>query len=76
MRAFADAYQDKLAYLKAELGPDYATVPQVARFLHIDRGRLAATPGFPAVPFGKRSRVPIDSLARWLVDLEYKQHRR
>lgn len=75
MRAFQDAYEAKLAYLKEELGPEYTTVPRVSKILHIDPGRLRADPTFPAVPFGKRSRVPIDSLARWLVDMEFKQRR-
>ena len=66
------AYDAKVAYLKEQLGPEYTTVPKVAGFLHIDRARLMADPTFPAVPFGKRHRVPIDSLARWLLDKEYK----
>ena len=73
MRRFEDAYHDKLAWLEDKLGTGYTTVPMVAQYiLHVDAATLRADPTLPVVFFGSRRRVPIDSLARWLVDKEYK----
>ena len=72
MRKFEDAYRDKLDYLRDVLGPDYTSVPKVAGFLHVDVATLRADPSFPVIFAGSRRRVPIDSLARWLTDKEYK----
>ena len=71
---YQEVYQRKMAYLKEEIGNGYTTIPVVAKkILHIDEGRLRADPTFPVIFVGKRRRVPIDSLARWLTDKEVKQ---
>lgn len=76
MRKFEDEYRDKLEYLQTMLGEGYTTVPVVAqRILHVDPATLRAVPDFPVVYFGSRRRVPLDRLARWLVDKERKEIR-
>lgn len=69
MRSFELAYRDKLDYLERTLGTGYTTVPAVAeKILHIDKATLRADPTFPVVFVGSRRKVPIDRLARWLVE--------
>ena len=70
MRRYTELIETKLSYLHSILGTGYATIPAVAKLLHVDPATLRSDPTLPVIYAGSRRRVPIDSLARWLADKE------
>ena len=78
MRAYQDAYRDKLRMLYERFDAEKPgkrtvciTAPQAADAIGVAARTLRADPSFPAFFVGKQRKVSLDRLARWLTDKEY-----
>ena len=67
-----EKYDRKVEYLAKYLGPELASIPNIAKFIHRDEDTLRSDPTLPVTKIGTYRYVQIDSLAQWLLDLEEK----